>query len=862
MCLLSASAGFLRHNYDESSQMETVMEHDSQKPNLANSSDLMSNPDSTSNLDLANNPDLESQSSNLGQQAHNLDNSWHSIPTKRSFIVLLVVFSIIMLSAFGAKNLYFRGDYNIFFEGTNKQLMAFDEIQTTFAKTDNLAIVIAPEDGNVFTPETLTLIQNLTVDSWQIPYSSRVDSLANYQHTEAVEDDLLVEDLLYEEYEHTPERIAKVKQIALNEPLLKNALVSASGDVTIVNVTVQLPEVDKTAEVQEVIAAINTMIAKYQADSPNVEFHKAGIIAMNNAFMMSAQEDSSTLVPLMLLVVLVFLTFMLRSFFSVVATLVVIISSIVATMGLSGWAGMFLSTATVNVPTLVLTLAVADCVHVIVTMRQAMQRGMEKARAIQYSIKLNAMPILITSVTTAIGFLMMNMSDSPVLRDFGNLSALGVIIACFLSVTMLPALLKLLPVKTLPANEAAQNKVTFMDKLGDFVVTNRKALLPISTLVIVGAAALIPLNKVNDESVKYFDTSSEFRQAADFMEQTVSGMTTISIAVKTNESQAIADPVFLQAIGDFTDWLRVQPETDHVATLSDVYMRLNKNMHGDDDSYYQLPLNRELAAQYLLLYEMSLPYGLDLNNQINVDKSSIKMVLTVDNLGSVELVELEERIYSWFAANALQYEVVASSPSLMFAHIGETNMASMLSTLPITLVLISGLMIFALRSVRLGVISLVPNIAPAIIGFGLWALISGEINLGLSVVVTLTLGIVVDDAVHFLSKYQRARLEGKSAEEAVRYAFHTVGRALWITTVVLVAGFSVLAMSSFRLNSDMGLLSAIVIFIALVVDFILLPSLLMIFDKQTHYAVKTQHGSKPDTKSQPSSTGELSTSTK
>ncbi|PMG24649.1 RND transporter [Vibrio lentus] len=815
------------------------MEHDSQKPNLAN------------------NPDLESQSFNSGQQAHNLDNSWHSIPTKRSFIVLLVVFSIIMLSALGAKNLYFRGDYNIFFEGTNKQLMAFDEIQTTFAKTDNLAIVVAPEDGNVFTPETLTLIQNLTVDAWQIPYSSRVDSLANYQHTEAVEDDLLVEDLLYEEYEHTPERIAKVKQIALNEPLLKNALVSASGDVTIVNVTVQLPEVDKTAEVQEVIAAINTMIAKYQADYPSVEFHKAGIIAMNNAFMMSAQEDSSTLVPLMLLVVLVFLTFMLRSFFSVVATLVVIISSIVATMGLSGWAGMFLSTATVNVPTLVLTLAVADCVHVIVTMRQAMQRGMEKAQAIQYSIKLNAMPILITSVTTAIGFLMMNMSDSPVLRDFGNLSALGVIIACFLSVTMLPALLKLLPVKTLPANEAAESKVTFMDKLGDFVVANRKALLPISTLVIVGAAALIPLNKVNDESVKYFDTSSEFRQAADFMEQTVSGMTTISIAVKTNESQAIADPVFLQAIGDFTNWLRVQPETDHVATLSDVYMRLNKNMHGDDDSYYQLPLNRELAAQYLLLYEMSLPYGLDLNNQINVDKSSIKMVLTVDNLGSLELVELEERIYSWFAANAPQYEVVASSPSLMFAHIGETNMASMLSTLPITLVLISGLMIFALRSVRLGVISLVPNIAPAIIGFGLWALISGEINLGLSVVVTLTLGIVVDDAVHFLSKYQRARMEGKSAEEAVRYAFHTVGRALWITTVVLVAGFSVLAMSSFRLNSDMGLLSAIVIFIALVVDFILLPSLLMIFDKQTHYAVKPQHESNP---SNPA--GELSTSTK
>lgn len=792
-------------------------------------------------------------------QPSETQSAWYTLPTQRSFITLFVVLAVIAVATFGAKNLYFRGDYNIFFEGTNKQLMAFDEIQTTFAKTDNLSIVIAPDDGNVFTPETLTLIQNLTVDSWQIPYSSRVDSIANYQHTEAFEDDLLVEDLLYEEYEHTPERIAKVKQIALNEPLLKNALVSASGDVTIVNVTVQLPEVDKTAEVQEVIAAINAMIGKYQAQYPNVEFHKAGIIAMNNAFMTSAQEDSSTLVPLMLLVVLVFLTFMLRSFFSVVATLVVIISSILATMGLSGWAGMFLSTATVNVPTLVLTLAVADCVHVIVTMRQAMQRGMTKAEAIQYSIKLNFIPILITSVTTAIGFLMMNMSDSPVLRDFGNLSALGVMIACLLSVSLLPALLNLLPVKRLAPTTTESEKVTFMDKLGDFVVNNRKALLPVSTLVIVVAAALIPLNKVNDESVKYFDTSNEFRQAADFMEQTISGMTNLSIAIKTNESQGIADPVFLQAIGDFSEWLRVQPETDHVATLSDVYKRLNKNMHGDDPSYYQLPLDRELAAQYLLLYEMSLPYGLDLNNQINVDKSSIKMVLTVDNLGSVELVELEERIYAWFAANAPQYEVVASSPSLMFAHIGETNMASMLSTLPITLVLISALMIFALRSVRLGVISLVPNIAPAIIGFGLWALISGEINLGLSVVVTLTLGIVVDDAVHFLSKYQRARKEGQSAEQAVRYAFHTVGRALWITTVVLVAGFSVLALSGFRLNADMGLLSAIVIFIALVVDFILLPILLMIFDKENHYVSDAK---KHTAEAQPNPTAELSTSTK
>ncbi|HCG8572855.1 TPA: MMPL family transporter [Vibrio parahaemolyticus] len=754
------------------------------------------------------------------------------IPTKYSLLVLLATIFLIIVATIGGKNLYFRGDYDIFFDGTNKQLLAFDEIQTTFAKTDNLAIVIAPEDGDIFTPQTLSLIQKITVDAWQVPYSSRVDSIANYQHTEAFDDDLLVEDLLYSEYELTPERISKVKSIALSEPVLKSALVSEKGDVTVVNITVQLPEMDKTAEVEEVVSSINAMIDRYQRAYPDVTFHKAGIIAMNHAFMTAAQDDSSTLVPTMLVVILVFLTIMLRSILSVIATLIVIIGSVMATMGISGWAGMFLSTATVNVPTLIMTLAVADCVHVIATMRQSMKNGFTKVQSIERSIALNFVPILITSVTTAIGFLMMNMSDSPVLRDFGNLSALGVMVACLLSVTLLPALLKLLPIHV--KMETSQDQKHVMDRLGDFVVSQRRALLPLSVVVIVVCASLIPLNKVNDESVEYFGQRNEFRQAADFMEERISGMTNISIAIKTNESQGIAAPDFLNTIGEFSSWLRDQPETDHVATLADVYKRLNKNMHGDDEAYYLLPQERELAAQYLLLYEMSLPYGLDLNNQINVDKSSIKMVLTVANLGSVELVDLENRIYQWFAEHAPQYQVVASSPSLMFAHIGETNMASMLSTLPITLVLISALLIFALRSVRLGLISLMPNIAPAVIGFGLWALISGEINLGLSVVVTLTLGIVVDDAVHFLSKYQRARREGQTAEQAVRHAFHTVGRALWITTVVLVAGFSVLAMSSFRLNADMGQLSAIVIFIALVVDFLFLPTLLMLFDKKAY----------------------------
>ena len=156
----------------------------------------------------------------------------------------------------------------------------------------------------------------------------------------------------------------------------------------------------------------------------------------------------------------------------------------------------------------------------------------------------------------------------------------------------------------------------------------------------------------------------------------------------------------------------------------------------------------------------------------------------------------------------------------------------MLIGISFALILISALLGVALRSVRYGLISLLPNLAPAAMGFGIWYFIDGQVGLALSVVAGMTLGIVVDDTVHFLSKYRHARIDkGKNAEEAVHYAFASVGRALWITTLVLVAGFLVLAQSSFKINADMGLLTAITILIALVVDFLFLPPLLMKLDQ-------------------------------
>jgi predicted RND superfamily exporter protein len=261
--------------------------------------------------------------------------------------------------------------------------------------------------------------------------------------------------------------------------------------------------------------------------------------------------------------------------------------------------------------------------------------------------------------------------------------------------------------------------------------------------------------------------------------------------------------------------------------------RLNKNMHGDDPAWYRLPEQHNLAAQYLLLYEMSLPYGLDLNNQLNVDKSATRMVVSMHDQSSPKMIAFERRVESWLADNMPDLNVIAGSPMYMFSQIAQRTVNNMSKGVSFALILISLLLIIAFRSFKTGLISLVPNLIPPAVAFGVWGILVGEIGFSHAVAFGMTIGIIVDDTVHFLSKYLRARREkGLSSEEAVRYAFSNVGVALVITTIVLVIGFMVLATSSFKLNSDLGLITALTITIALLLDFLLLPALLMAFDSK------------------------------
>ncbi|WP_299244790.1 efflux RND transporter permease subunit [uncultured Aquimarina sp.] len=759
---------------------------------------------------------------------------WAEFVIKFKWPVLIV--TLVLAMGLGSQgNMEFDGDYHVFFSKSNPELEAFDALQEKYTKDDNVVIVLTPSNGDIFTKENLTAIEEFTAKAWNTPYSSRVDAVTNFQHTSAQGDDLYVDDLSYESSSKTKTEIAIIKEKALKEPLLVNRILNETGSVTAINVTVRLPGEDSAKEIPEVTAFIREAIADFKTKYPNFQVHSSGLVPLNTAFFESSMNDLM-LTMIMLIIVIITTLILTRSIYSTIATFIVVMFSIMSAVGFVGLMGIKLTPPSSVFPTMILTLAVADSIHILVTMLQKMRKdGYTKKEALVESMRLNFMPVFITSLTTVIGFLTMNFGDVPPFWDLGNITAFGMTMAFLFSTTALPALMAILPIKVKAKTKVAAEKSSWYTSLGHAVAKQPVRLAIISTVVIGILTFLATKNRFNDEFINYFDESVTFRTDTDYISENLTGIYNVEFSVGSGESGGINSPEYLRKLNDFEDWLNQQPEVVHVNAFSEVARRVNRSMHGDDENYYRIPDSREEAAQYLLLYELSLPFGLDLNNQINVDKSETRVTVTIENIKSADMIAFADRAETWLQNNTPKpMHAIGVSPTLMFSTLGFRQADSMFSGNIIALILISLVLMLALRNFKLGLLSIIPNVTPVLVGFGFWALYKAQINTGMVIVFGMTLGIIVDDTVHFMSKFLRARRElGYNAKEAVIYAFETVGKALVTTTIVLLAGFAVLSTSSFALNSYMARITLIIISSALIIDFILLPSLLILTSKKS-----------------------------
>ncbi|HED15424.1 MAG TPA: RND family transporter, partial [Gammaproteobacteria bacterium] len=384
--------------------------------------------------------------------------------------VLIIVATLILVALVGrgAANLEFTNNYRVFFGADNPELLAFEALEKTYSKNDNVLFVITPKDGNVFTPKTLAVIKDLTDKSWQIPFSTRVDSITNYQHTESLqEDDLKVGDLVKDPSALTKADLDKIRNVALNEPILNGRLISDDGETAGVNITINLPGKNLATENPEVVAYARKLADEVKKANPDMEVRLTGMILMNAAFNEASIKDMKSLVLISFLVMLLFLGFLVRSIAPTVATFFVIILSIITALGIGGYIGFPMTPPSASAPTIILTVAIANSVHILVTFLHNMASGTAKNEAMGESLRINLQPVFLASITTAIGFLSMNFSEVPPFRHLGNLVAFGVLASFLLSTTFLPALISFLPVKV---RVKKQENDHMMARFGEFVV--------------------------------------------------------------------------------------------------------------------------------------------------------------------------------------------------------------------------------------------------------------------------------------------------------------------------------------------------------------------------------------------------------
>ncbi len=756
--------------------------------------------------------------------------SFFDLVVDRYFWTMAASFVVIAVLAAGAQHLVtVKVGIRNHFSENDPLLVQLERFEETYAVSDSVLVIVAPPDDTVFTREALIAIDQLTEVLWRTPYAVRVDSITNYLHTEGADDSLIVGQLVDDAALLDEAEIDRIREIALTAQETAGRLVSRDGRLAGLIVSLALPDEGREQTRIEVVDDLYGFVNAQRAANPDIEYHLYGELLLNRAVRDALNDDTSILAPIAFAMMVLTAIVLLRSVWSVCGILAMLIAVMASSFGFAGWAGIKFYAESGAALFVLMAVATAHSVHLIQGMMDGMLRGMERTAAIVHSLQINARPIFLTSITTMIGFLSLNFSEMPPFRVMGNIVAFGAMCAFVYSVTLLPALLAVMPVRV---KVKPKQGMEFSKTLGNFVVSNSTLLLwTFAILTMVSAIGVSRINLDDNNNAKLLDESYELRRSGDFINENFSGLDTFEFSLSSGVEGGITDIAYLRQVDSFADWLREQPGVSHVTSIADVMKRLNRNLHDDANDSYVLPENSDLAAQYLVLYEFSLPVGRDLNNLINFERSATRMTVVIEGMSVKEQIELDNHAPAWLQENAPQIQAGATGVTIVGAYSVMRNIVNMLIGTFIAMSIVSLLLIVAFKSLRFGLLSLVPNFLPAIIAMGAWGYAVGTVSIAASIVTAVAFAIVVDDTIHLLSKYLNSRAEGKSPAEAIVPTFKLVGRPLLSTTLIFALAFFVFGTSGLATNQTLGLLVGMTVTIALVADFLLFPPLLLALDK-------------------------------
>ena len=661
-----------------------------------------------------------------------------------------------------------------------------------------MVTLVAARSGTVFTPEAVTAIARLAIASAQRPEVAAVRSPLDEIGITAAE-------ALEADEAGRAAIAARLEGLAGAPGDDARALLAADGSLAAVAAIV--PEVAAdNASVQEVAAAHAALRDGIAADAPGLELLQTGRIVIDAAFLRESRDDVNDYASLQLAILAVLVLAALGSVTLSLAVLGTVLAIVVGSVGALAAAQIPINGISSAAPAVLMGLMVATAIHIVMAWQDALRTGASREEAVAVAFTLNARPVLLSILTTAVSFLVLNTAESPPFRQLGNIVALGLLAILALTFTLLPALLMILP-RSRASHRGLLERA--MAAFGGAMVRARRFVLTLTVLVTAlaawGASAVV----IDDTFSHYFDERYEVRRATDLFEAKLSGTTIVDLAVDTGARGAALSGETLSRLAEMTAWLEARPEVARAQSLATVAERLPAGSRASADA---------LAATAAAMARQGTPNLLDAEARHTRISIVMRGVSSRDTLAFAAAAEAEAR-------RLFGEAVAVTGMPVLSAQLSTESARSMIVGMALALGVISLILILTLRDAALGAVSLVPNLLPVAIAFGLWGVIEGEVSFAATVVGALTFGIVVDDTVHILAKYQRYR-RTLPPEEAIRTAFRSVGVAVVVTSLALSLSFLPFAMSGFLVNHHFGALTALTLLAALLADLVFLPALL------------------------------------
>lgn len=708
-----------------------------------------------------------------------------------------------------------------FFFDDDPMLLEFNAFERQFGNDDSLIIGVHSPSG-IFDVDSASIVQELTEQMWLMPDIIRVTSLSNYSWVHAEGDDILVDPFLPDDQELTQELLDARKEIAMTHEVLPDYLISKSSNTALLYARIR-PSIDGTVEAPPIVEAARALSEKLKRSDHS--FYVVGGPAINASFKEATQTDLERLMPILLGLIVLCLLISLRSVISTALSLVVVVFTIVPAMAMSGWTGFPITSVTGTLPQILVAICVADSVHILSAFRQALRDGLLKDAAAKYTLAKNFLPTLLTSISTSIGFFSFGTANLKSLAGLGVLAGCGVLLAWFVSYFILGPLLFILPSLIKPApQENLHIRITRATQFTALITKHRKPIIYAFTFLTIGAAGLTLNNEVNSDPYQYFAPGVALRDANDFITAEVGGARGLEIVVRAEAEDGVKEPEFLQKVEAFQKWLEAKPEVTRTLSVVDILKATHRSLNGGDQAFYRLPDTKEMIGQELFLYTMSLPQGMDINDRITLKNDAIRLTVLWTITDSKRWMETAALVSNHAKESGLNITITGKGN--IYQSMNPYVVESFVRSISIALVLISILLILVFGSFKMGMIALLPNCIPLLLGGAAFWVLGKSIDVGSVLVMSVCLGIAVDDTIHILSNYNRLINDGLNPQDATAEVLAHTSPALIFTTIILVLGFGTLGFATFVPNIYFGIMTAIILTLALFTDLTFLLAIL------------------------------------